>query len=118
MLLVPIEYGQESVRLYSSSGSWMNMNPASRVLHYSATDEDHTSWVAFTEHGNGQQWFVLDLSAKMSFDAIQIANCKYDDDCTKDFKWVQNKKFLKLTVLLLGFQFQMIQKWKLIGKLF
>ena len=83
---MPTEYGQEAVRLYSSSGSWMNMNPASRVLHYSATDEDQTSWVAITEHGNGQQWFVLDLSAKMSFDAVQIANCKYADDCTKDFK--------------------------------
>ena len=77
----------------------MNMNPASQVLHYSATDEDQTSWVAFTEHGNGQQWFVLDLSAKMSFDAVQIANCKYADDCTKDFKWVQNKKKYQINSL-------------------
>ena len=66
----------------------MNMNPASRVLHYSPTNDDRTFWVAFTEHGNGQQWFVLDLSAKMSFETVQIANCKYSNDYTKGFRWV------------------------------
>ena len=85
---VPIEYRQEAVRLYSSSGSWQLKHPASKVLHYSPTDEDNTSWMAYTSSPYNQ-WFVLDLSAPMSFDAVQIANsiCNpYGDGYTKEFK--------------------------------
>ena len=85
---VPIEYRQEAVRLFSSSGSWQNQHPASLVLHYSPTDEDYTSWMAYTSSPYNQ-WFVLDLSAPMSFDAVQIANsiCNpYGDGYTKEFK--------------------------------
>ena len=89
ILLVPIEYRQEAVRLFSSSGSWMNMNPASRVLRYSRTNDPHTSWIAYSENGDKEQWFVLDLSAKMSFDAVRIANCKDFSDNTNGFRWVQ-----------------------------
>ena len=86
---VPMEFRQEAVRLYSSSGSYENMNPASRVLSYSPTDDDLTAWIAAYSADVQFQWFVLDLSAEMSFDAVEIANsiCKpYDDGYTKDFR--------------------------------
>ena len=91
---VPIDYRQEAVRLHSSSGSWQNKHPASLVLHYYPSDDDYTSWMALTSSPDNQ-WFVLDLSAPMSFDAMQIANskCKPDDDgYTKDFKYMFFRK--------------------------
>ena len=84
---VPKDFGQEAVRLYSSSGSFENNNPASRVLFYSQNDDGYTSWVA--DHKAKVWWFVLDLSTEMSFDAVKIANsvCKpWNDGYTKDFR--------------------------------
>ena len=86
---VPMEFRQEAVRLYSSSGSYENMNHASRVLFYSPTDDDFTAWIAAYSADVEFQWFVLDLSTEMSFDAVNIANsvCKpYKDGYTKDFR--------------------------------
>ena len=86
---VPMEFRQEAVRLYSSSGSYENTNPASRVLFYSPTDDDFTAWIAAYSADVEFQWFVLDLSTEMSFDAVNIANsvCKpHKDGYTKDFR--------------------------------
>ena len=86
---VPIEYRQDAVRLYSSSGSWLNKHPASYVLYHSNTDEDNTGWVGTVYSSEMPDWFVLDLSAEMSFDAVKVANSKcppYNDGYTKEFK--------------------------------
>ena len=84
---VPKDLRQNAVRLYSSSGSFEDNNPASRVLLYSPNDDDYTSWVA--DYTAKAWWFVLDLSTEMSFDVVKIANsvCNpWDDGYTKGFR--------------------------------
>ena len=83
----PKHLRENAVSLYSSSGSFQDNNPASRVLFYSRNDDDYTSWIA--DYTADDWWFVLDLSTKMSFDAVKIANsvCKpYNDGYTKGFR--------------------------------